>query len=356
MQSEKSPKRTWCFRGEWNAGTRRLTAHNTPVLNGQVPAERVVRDAPNISMYFQFGWYQWAHLDQHDGKTKLGCWLGPAKGIGSGNWHLILPISCRPIVARSTLFLIGDEVKRAQPTIERKQHFDEKVQDKIGDSRRQSEVKEDFDGLLLLIEEVQEAERDADDDIVPLEAEPTRSNADNFRPESMDNRISASVLLSRGKGAVQAKVVIRMHRRDVNPVGMRHSNPILDTLEYQVEFWVRLTATYAANVIAENLYPQVDEDGCHFAILQEITDHKRNGLALSKVDNFIENRHGQRRHKLTTRGWNLLVSWKDGSTSWIPLKALKESNPIEMANNLAVANKISEEPALWVQDVLRCRH
>jgi hypothetical protein len=164
-------------------------------------------------------------------------------------------------------------------------------------------------------------------------------------------------VLSRGKDAVQAKVVVRMHRRDGNPVGMRHSNPILDTLEYQVEFWVRSTAaTYAANVITENFFPQVDEEGCHFAILQEITDHKRNGLALSKVDNFIENRHGQRRHKLTTRGWNLLVSWKDDSTHWIPLKALKESNPIEMANNLAVANKISEEPvfAWWVQDVLCC--
>jgi hypothetical protein len=51
-----------------------------------------------------------------------------------------------------------------------------------------------------------------------------------------------------------------------------------------------------------------------------------------------------------------LVSWKDGSTDWIPLKDLKESNPVEVAK-YAVANKIAEEPAFawWVRDVLRPR-
>ncbi len=113
-----------------------LTAHDTPVLNGQVPAERVDGDTPKISIYVQFGWYQWVHFLDHDGETKLSCWLGPAKGIGSGNCHWILLISCRPI-ARSTVFLIGDEVETAQHTIEAKQHSDEKVaQEKIGGSRR----------------------------------------------------------------------------------------------------------------------------------------------------------------------------------------------------------------------------
>ncbi|KAI2490439.1 Reverse transcriptase (RNA-dependent DNA polymerase) [Fragilaria crotonensis] len=172
----------------------------------------------------------------------------------------------------------------------------------------------------------------------------------------MDEYISASVLLPRGEDVVRAKVIGRMHGRDGTPLGMRHSNPILDTREYQVEFPDGSTATYAANVIAENLYSQVDDEGRHFAILQEITDHKKDGSALSKDDGFIENRHGQRRPKLTTRGWKLLVSWKDGTSDWIPLKDLKEANPVEVAE-YAVANKIAEEPAFawWVCDVLRRR-
>jgi hypothetical protein len=52
--------------------------------------------------------------------------------------------------------------------------------DKIGKGRRQTEVEEDFDGLFPSIEEVQEAERDADDDIELLEPETTRSDVDDF--------------------------------------------------------------------------------------------------------------------------------------------------------------------------------
>jgi hypothetical protein len=204
------------------------------------------------------------------------------------------------------------------------------VQEKVGDIRRQSEVEEDFEGLFPSIEEVHEAERDADDDIEPFKPEATRADADDYTPKSMDKYISASVLLPRGKDVVRAKVVGRMHGRDGNPLGMRHSNPILDTREYQVEFPDVSTATYAANVIAENLYSQVDDEGRHFAILQEITDHKKDGLALSKDDGFIENRHGQRRPKLTTRGWKLLVSWKDGSTTRLVLNGAKHDVPKEM--------------------------
>jgi hypothetical protein len=56
---------------------------------------------------------------------------------------------------------------------------------------------------------------------------------------------------------------------------------------------------------------------------------------------------------LTTKGWKLLVSWKDGSSSWVPLKDLKDSFPVEVAE-YAMVNKILEEPAFawWAKHVL----
>jgi hypothetical protein len=66
-------------------------------------------------------------------------------------------------------------------------------------------------------------------------------------------------------------------------------------------------------------------------------------------------------------GWDLEIEWKDGSTSWLPLKALKETNPVEVAV-YAVDNQINDEPAFdwWVRHVLKkqkclikksvCRH
>jgi hypothetical protein len=53
--------------------------------------------------------------------------------------------------------------------------------------------------------------------------------------------------------------------------------------------------------------------------------------------------------KITTQGWQLLVLWKDKSMSWVKLKDLKVSNPVELAE-YAVANRNVEEPAFkwWV--------
>lgn len=53
-------------------------------------------------------------------------------------------------------------------------------------------------------------------------------------------------------------------------------------------------------------------------------------------------------------GWDLQVEWRDGSTTWVPMSEMKESNQIQVTEN-AVANKIAEEPAFawWVRKALR---
>jgi hypothetical protein len=86
-------------------------------------------------------------------------------------------------------------------------------------------------------------------------------------------------------------------------------------------------------------------------------DHRTNRHALSKDDGFtVSGQTGVRRPKITTRGWELCVEWKDGTSTWVPFKDLKESNPVEIAE-YAIANQIAEEPAFawWVSSVLRKR-
>ena len=101
------------------------------------------------------------------------------------------------------------------------------------------------------------------------------------------------------------------------------------------------------------MYSQVDGDGHSFTMMSEITDHKSDGMAVSKDDGIEVTNSGQRRPQRTTRGWKLLVSWKDGSTSWVPLKDMKESHPVQVAE-YALVNKILEEPAFawWATTVL----
>lgn len=63
---------------------------------------------------------------------------------------------------------------------------------------------------------------------------------------------------------------------------------------------------------------------------------------------------GKPSKKRTTTGWELEVEWRDGSSSWLSLKELKNSNSVEMAQ-YAVDNRIDQEPAFdwWVKDVLK---
>ena len=144
--------------------------------------------------------------------------------------------------------------------------------------------------------------------------------------------------------------------QDGKPSGQAHSNPLLDTREYEVDFPDGTTNTYTANLIAQNIYSQVDQEGRSYAILNEIVDHRKDGRAISADDGYFTCQNGRKLPKRTTVGWDLQVEWRDGSTTWIPLKDLKESNPVEVGE-YGVANKIVSEPAFkwWVKDVLRKR-
>ena len=64
--------------------------------------------------------------------------------------------------------------------------------------------------------------------------------------------------------------------------------------------------------------------------------------------------NGQLKPKKTTVGWEICVEFVDGSSYWLPLKDIKDSNPIELAE-YAVANRIDQEPAFkwWASHVLR---
>ena len=101
---------------------------------------------------------------------------------------------------------------------------------------------------------------------------------------------------------------------------------------------------------------QVDSEGHHYQLLTEVTDHKKDDSDISKVGGFIKSSSGNLHRKRTNRGWKLLVECKDGSVDWVPIKYLKQSNPVELAE-YSVANDISGEPAFnwWVKETLRHR-
>ena len=126
---------------------------------------------------------------------------------------------------------------------------------------------------------------------------------------------------------------------------------------YEVEYVDGYKASLVANNIAENIFAQVDDEGNRYQLLSEIIDHRTNGSEITQQDAFVTTQTGTKRRRETTKGWEILVEWKDGSTTWIQLKDLKESYPVQIAE-YAVQTKISEEPAFawWCPHVLRKRN
>ena len=79
-----------------------------------------------------------------------------------------------------------------------------------------------------------------------------------------------------------------------------------------------------------------------------------NMLCLTQADLTAVRPNGRTYMRHSTKGWQLCVQWKDGSTSWEKLADTKESHPIECAE-YAVSQDIADEPAFnwWVPRVLK---
>jgi hypothetical protein len=110
---------------------------------------------------------------------------------------------------------------------------------------------------------------------------------DGFDQETYDAYVLAQVQLPKGDDMAIGTIVKRKRDHDGNPIGQHDANPKLDTRIYEVEFPDGEVLEYAANVIAENLYSQVDEKGHHQVVFDDIVDHKGTDKAMAKSDDDL---------------------------------------------------------------------
>ena len=132
---------------------------------------------------------------------------------------------------------------------------------------------------------------------------------------------------------------------------------MLDTRLYEVEYLDGYKIYLTANTIAENLFAQVDEEGNMHVLFDAIIDHRVDGTELQQSESFITSTNGGRRRKPTTKGWEILLQWKDGSTTWETMKDIKEAHTVQLAE-YALQHKITNAPAFawWTPYVLKKRN
>ncbi len=324
---------------------RNLTAHPHYNLQGRTPYELVTGNTPDISEYTDFAWYDnvW-YFDQEaafpENRRKLAKWLGVAHRVGQALCYYLLPSSGKPIVRSTVQPISHDELK--DPIV---QNHITNLEQQIASNVPITTLSSKHPNAPFL-QDVYEA----------YEPEAEQPEINDITPETYDSLISAEVILPQGDTLVPAVVTSRKRDPNGNPIGTPNSNPLLDTRVYNVTFPDGQTDAYAANIIAQSIYSKVDLEGHRYRLLDEVINHHKDESATPLGDKWIKHGSNQTLRK-DTIGWKLQVQWKDGSTSWEPLRNLKQSNPIEVAE-YAKANKIDEEVAFawWVPFTLRQRH
>ncbi|KAL7539628.1 hypothetical protein ACHAWF_006464 [Thalassiosira exigua] len=141
------------------------------------------------------------------------------------------------------------------------------------------------------------------------------------------------------------------------PIGNAHSNPTLDTRVYEVQLEDEIHEHLMANKIVENLYyAQVDDEGREILRFADIVDYHKDSTAQTEENGFIKVQGGGSKCIKTTKGWEMLIEWKDGTSSWLPPRDVKEASLVELAV-YAVAMRLDKEPAFawWIDYVLKKR-
>jgi hypothetical protein len=344
MKSMDSPLALWDYCAQRCATINNVTAKNIFQLEGETPSYHVTGEQPDISNICQFGWYEWAYFRDEKARFPLptevlGRALGPAENAGNQMAQWILKSNGKVIPCRTCRPLKEDE--RNNPVEKRKRDlFDEAIRSKLGDSFTPMATNDELDDVFEPYE---------DDEEIPVQI----PEADN---DAFDTMLNAELQLPHGDKLQHAKVIRRAKDSAGNAKGSSHDNPYLDTRVYDVVFPDGAIKQYAANIIAENLYSQVDSEGNQFVMMDEVLSHRKLESALEKNKMYVVTSRGNKKLRKTTIGWDFKVLWKDGSTSWLPLRELKESNPVEIAEYSVTAG-IDDEPAFrwWVPFTLKKR-
>ena len=366
MTRKNVPARLWDFALVWISEIVSRLARGKDGLPGM---EQITGQTEDISEWLDFDFYDlvWWHENEKSDTTTdsvhLGRWLGVSHRVGSDMCYWILTKAGK-VISNTTVQHVT-RLDRSRPEIaSRIELFDEAVNRRLDDTN--FHLEDEVTGLHL--DDIDSSEHNSagnadlnipteeEYDDMKFEDKPEHNDDDGM--EYFDNYIGAEISLQRGDATSRARVKKRTRDSGTGDlVGKRHNNPYMSTATYDVEFPDGEVESYAANQIAENLYSQCDDEGNMFLVMSEISDHKRGDDAIAIADGFVRSRNGNMVPKRTTRGWKLLVEWKDGAQDWVPLVDLKDSNPVELAE-YAVANGIDREPAFywWVPHVLRKRN
>ncbi len=216
-------------------------------------------ETADISSLRNFEWFQWLWYRDtkapypNDSKV-LVRYLGPAKSIGPEMCMHLLKSNGR-VIQRTTVGPITP-VEFATEGIKHQmeEYMTAIYRGPLGDPMSTSTLEDSNDNLTAT-----PSYPPYSDDINGDSQ--TMPEMDSFTLDAFDKYVGAQLDLPLQDAMTSATVVARKRDPEGNPIGRLHNNPLLDTRVYDVRFPDGSVEDYAANVIAENMYAQVNDEG-----------------------------------------------------------------------------------------------
>jgi hypothetical protein len=216
------------------------------------------------------------HLTKNkDNSPKIGRWLGPSHRIGAAMCCYIL-VQNGEVVSRSSVQhmtiveMMKDDIKSKMES------YDDEVNGRLRDEG--FECRQEYENAFYIEDEDEAMEPEE-----PNEVE----EADEYTPEAYDEYVGAQVMIPRPDGRIQGRITKRAKGEDGNPIVRRNNNYLLDTRRYEVELADGTSEEYYANVIAENLFAQVDSEGNQYVLMKEISEHRKDNMAIPTADGWV---------------------------------------------------------------------
>jgi hypothetical protein len=260
-------------------------------LNGQVPETIMLGQTADISSICSFAWYDWVYYNEQNAefpasKMTLDRYLGPIDPeAGSVLSSKILTFKGN--VIRRNTFRHLTPLDNENPELETaKASFTTKVNSRLRDPIKDHVELNDHVKI---------------SSVTLSNAKSTNLTNMSYDPDVMDTCITDEVLLPRGDSMKLSKVVRSLKDENNLPTGKAHDNPILDTREYSVKVDDSKQLEYAANVITENLFAQVDAEWRRYMLMDSIIDHRKDENAVPTDEEYVVVK-GKRSRKQNTDG------------------------------------------------------
>ena len=354
MREYNIPKRLWDYSLQYEAQILSMIARGSDGIPG---LERVTGNRVDITEWLDFTmWDRVWIMDEPDGSSppKLARWLGVSHRVGSALCYFVIKANGQ-IESRTTVQHVTEDDLNTPGIKEQIDAFDKSLNEKVNDENFLLPQGEDvYDDLF---DDDRDDNNTINDQLTDLPALAERDDVDDG---AFDSLVGAEVMLpnEHADGHISGTVLKRATDRIGNNLGRKHELPALDSRMYVVKLTDGTERELQHNLIAQNIFAQCDSEGRQYLLLDEICDVRSDDTAIKLDDPCATTRshNGNIHRKKTTKGWEFLCSWKDQTQTWVPLKDIMASNPLEVAE-FAVSRGLEEVPAFawWVEHTLSTR-